>query len=115
MVENTNAREDLRRHKRIDTNLPIQYKNIRKTGEIPIGSLTRNLSEGGVCFKSGEFISLACRLALEISLPTESKPVKAISKVVWIKKDPSTGQYELGSKFLDMAEEDRARIAILKS
>ena len=109
-MENTNAREDLRRHKRIDTNLPIQYKNIRKTGENPIGSLTRNLSEGGVCFKSGEFISLACRLVLEITIPTSPKPIKAISKVAWIRKLPAGDQYELGNQFLEMAKEDKVNI-----
>jgi len=109
-VENTNARADLRRYKRIDTNLPMQYKNIRKAGEIPIGSLTRNLSEGGVCFKSSEFISLACRLVLEITIPTSPKPIKAISKVAWIRKLPAGDQYELGNQFLEMAKEDKANI-----
>lgn len=90
--------------------MPLQYKNLRKTGVVPTGSLTRNLSEGGVCFETGEFISLACRLVLEINLPTSPKPIKAISKVAWIRRIPSSDQYELGNQFLDMTKEDKAVI-----
>jgi c-di-GMP-binding flagellar brake protein YcgR len=101
---------DKRRYKRADLNLPVQYKNLRQSGDGSVGSLTRNLSEGGVCFKSGKFISLACRLVLEISLPNSVKPVKAISKVAWIRKVPSSDQYELGNQFLEITREDKAHI-----
>ena len=107
--QNVNVDEQ-RRFKRIDLNLPLQYKNLRKGGELPAGSLTRNLSEGGVCFRSNEFISLACRLVVEISLPTNPKPIKAITKVAWIRKVPSGDQYELGNQFLDMGREDKEKI-----
>lgn len=94
----------------MESALPLQYKNLRKTGALPAGSLTRNLSEGGVCFETSEFISLACRLVLEINLPTGPKPIKAISKVAWIRRMPSSGQYEMGNQFLDMTKEDKAVI-----
>jgi c-di-GMP-binding flagellar brake protein YcgR len=90
--------------------LPLQYKNLRKSSDLPKGSLTRNISEGGVCFKSDEFISLACRLIVEIMLPTSSKPIKAISKVAWIRKLPSSDQYEMGNQFLEITKEDKERI-----
>ncbi len=99
-----------RRFKRVESNLPIQYKNLRKIGEASVGALSRDIGEGGVRFKSNEFISLACRLVLEITLPTGTKPIKAISKVAWIRKMPSSDQYELGNQFLDMTREDRTQI-----
>ena len=102
--------EEQRRFKRIDFNLPLQYKNLRKATELPAGSLTRNLSGGGVCFRSNEFISLACRLVVEINLPTNPKPIKAITKVAWIRKIPTGDQYELGNQFLDMGREDKEKI-----
>lgn len=103
--------EDRRRYPRIVTSLPLQYRNLRKSSEIPAGSVIRNISEGGIAFKSSEFISLACRLVVEISLPASEKPVKAISKVAWIKKLPVGDQYELGNQFLDMTKEDKDAIA----
>lgn len=102
--------EDKRRHKRVDSNFPVQYRNLRKAGVPAAGTITRNLSEGGVCFKSNEFVSLACRLVLEISLPNATKPVKAISKVAWIRKVPSSDQYELGNQFLEITKEDKVAL-----
>ena len=95
-----------RRFQRIDSNLPLRYKNL-KTATVPMGSLTKNISEGGISFKTNEFISLACRLVVEITLPTVQRPIKAISKVAWIRKLASGEQYELGNQFLEISKEDR--------
>jgi len=109
-VEIENTGSERRRANRLESTVPLQYRNLRKTGVIPAGSLTKNLSESGVCFETGEFISLACRLVLEITLPSNPKPIKAISKVAWIRRVPSSDQYELGNQFLDMSKEDKAVI-----
>jgi hypothetical protein len=109
-VENMTSVDEKRRFLRKDFSFPMQYRNLRKVGVLPIGSITRNLSEGGVCFKSSEFISLACRLVVEISLPNTTKPIKAISKVAWIRKVPSSDQYELGNQFLEITKEDKAQV-----
>ena len=98
-----------RRYLRRDSNLPLRYRNLR-TATVPIGSLTKNIGEGGVRFKTNEFISLACRLILEISLPTAARPIKAISKVAWIKKISSGDQYELGNQFLEISKDDKILI-----
>lgn len=102
--------EEKRRYQRIDFNLPLQYRNLRKIGEASIGALSKDISGGGVRFKANEFISLACRLVVEITLPTVPKPIKAISKVAWIKKIPASDQYELGNQFLDMTKEDKNHV-----
>lgn len=109
-MENYNSVEDKRRFKRVGVSLPLEYRDLRKSAELPKGSLLRNISEGGVCFVSKEFMSLACRLILNITLPNNSKPVKAIAKVAWIRKLPASNQYELGNQFLEMTKEDRSQI-----
>ena len=98
-----------RRFQRIDSNLPMRYKNI-KTATVPMGSLTKDISEGGIRFKTNEFISLACRLVVEITLPTVQRPIKAISKVAWIRKLSSGDQYELGNQFLEISKEDKGLV-----
>jgi len=90
--------------------LPVQFRNLRKVTDSVSGTLSHNLSEGGVCFMTKEFISLACRLVVEITLPTLPKPIKAISKIAWIKKIPTDNQYMLGNQFLEMTKEDRAHV-----
>ena len=99
-----------RRYPRVLTNVPIKYKNLRTVGVIGNGSLTKDLGEGGVRFKTNEFISLACRLVLELSLPTVPKPIKAISKVAWIRKSAANDYYEVGNQFLEITKEDKAYI-----
>ena len=102
--------EERRRYQRVESNLPLQYRNLRKIGETSIGALSKDICEGGVRFNANEFISLACRLIVEITLPTRPKPIKAISKVAWIKKITASEGYELGNQFLEMTREDRAHI-----
>lgn len=109
-MENFINVEDKRRYKRVDSSVPIRYKNLRIATELPAGATSKNLSEGGVCFHTNKFISLACRLVVEISIPTSVKPIKAISKVAWIRRIPSTDQYELGNQFLEINKEDKTNI-----
>ena len=96
-----------RRYPRIDIRIPLQYKELHTPTPSIKGALTNDLSEGGVKFKSDKFISLACRMVVEISLPNEFKPIKAISKVAWIKKLPIGDDYEIGNQFLDMTKDDK--------
>lgn len=105
-----NPMDERRKYPRAETNLPISYKNLRTAGQSAASSTTKDLSEGGARFKTSEFISLACRLVLEISIPTSPKPIKAISKVAWIKKLPVGDHYEIGNHFLEITKEDKARI-----
>ncbi len=109
-MENEPNVEDKRRYKRVESALPVQFRNLRKAADPVNGALSHNLSEGGVCFMSNEFISLACRLVVEITLPTLPKPIKAISKIAWIKKIPTNNQYMLGNQFLEMTKEDKAHV-----
>lgn len=109
-MDNQSNMEDKRRYKRVESVLPVQFRNLRKASEPANGTLTHNLSEGGVCFMSKDFISLACRLVVEINLPTLPKPIKAISKIAWIKKIPTNDQYMLGNQFLEMTKEDKAHV-----
>ena len=110
MAENESNVEDKRKYKRVESVLPVQFRNLRKATDSASGTLSHNLSEGGVCFMTKEFISLACRLVVEISLPALPKPIKAISKIAWIKKIPMNDQYMLGNQFLEMTKEDKAHI-----
>lgn len=109
METQTNNVIEKRRFPRIDSNLPVKYRNLRMA-TVPMGSLTKDISEGGIRFKTNEFISLACRLVIEINLPTFPRPIKAISKVAWIKKMSSGDQYELGNQFLEISKEDKTVI-----
>ena len=105
-----NIIDERRKFKRVNRILPLQYRNLRKSGELPKETVTKNISGGGACFNCGEFMSLACRMVVEIYLPAVPKPIKAISKIAWIRKLPTGEQYEMGNQFLDMTREDKVLI-----
>jgi c-di-GMP-binding flagellar brake protein YcgR len=96
---------------RINARLPIQFKDIQRPIETYTGSLTKDISEGGVRLTSSDFLSIFTRLLLEISVPSFSRPIKAITKVAWIQKIPRSSQYNVGLQFMDMTEEDKKHLA----
>jgi c-di-GMP-binding flagellar brake protein YcgR len=106
------AKEEKRKNPRVKTHIPIRFRKLRdEAGADGTMSISKNLSEGGIHFRSGGFVSRACRLILELDIPMFSKPVKAISKVAWIRKTENGNEYEVGNRFLEMTKEDKELIS----
>ncbi len=103
--------KERRKCARIDARLPLQFKDIQRPIETYAGSLTKDISESGVRFVSNDFLSIFTRLLLEVSVPSFSRPIKAISKVAWIRKVPRSNQYSVGLQFMDMTEEDNKHLS----
>jgi len=103
--------KERRRFLRVNARLPLQFKDIQRPMEVYSGTLTKDVSEGGVCFSSVDFLSVFTRLLVEVSVPSFARPVKAISKVAWIQKQPRGNQYIVGLQFLDMTEEDKKQLS----
>jgi len=97
-----------RKYTRAETHIPVRYRKLRDgvsvTGET---SITKNLSEGGIRFRTPEFVSMACRLIVELDVPMVAKTIKAISKVAWIQKTDSGKEFEVGNQFLEISKEDK--------
>jgi len=101
-----------RRYVRVGSNVPLQYKKLRELSEGTIGAITQDLSKGGVRFLSNEFLPLASRLVVDLFLPAQPRPIKAISKVAWIKKASSGEQYIIGNIFLDLGRDDKGELEV---
>jgi c-di-GMP-binding flagellar brake protein YcgR len=101
-----------RKYPRVKTHVPVRIRKLKDPGAWEgESSITKNLSTGGIRFRTAEFISMACRLILELDIPMFTKPVKAISKVAWIRKMPSGDDYEVGNQFLEMTKEDKELVS----
>ena len=107
MVDEFNEK---RKYIRVNVGIPLQYKNLRGLSEGTIGAITRDMSEAGVRFISNEFLPLASRLVVQIFLPAQPRPIKAIAKVAWIRKSSSEDQYEVGNHFLEVDREDKKHL-----
>lgn len=107
-----NNRAENRKHPRVKTHITVRYRNLREGAGAPgESSLTADMSRGGIRFRAEEFISMACRLILELDIPICSKPIKAISRVAWIRKADSGNEYEIGNQFLEMSKKDQDLIS----
>jgi len=101
------AFEEKRRFSRIHGRFLLKYKDMRKENDEFRGTVSKNLSAGGVRFRSDRFISLACRLVVELNVPELVKPIRAVSKIAWIKKLPAGDDYEVGNQFLEISRQDK--------
>lgn len=101
-----------RKTPRVKTHIPVRFRKLRDgAGGDGESSITKNLSQGGIRFRTNEFISMACRLILELDVPMFTKPIKAISKVAWIRKAAAGDDYEVGNQFLEMSKKDKELIS----
>ncbi|MFH1847461.1 MAG: PilZ domain-containing protein [Candidatus Omnitrophota bacterium] len=101
-----------RKQPRVRAHIPIRYRKLRDGAVIQGGcSLSKNLGHGGICFRTSEFISMACKIILELDIPRFEKPIKAIARVAWIKKAASKDEYEVGNQFIEMSKEDKEFIS----
>lgn len=104
------AHSEKRRFPRLEKHFPLKYKDLKRSSEEFRGTISKNVSEGGVRFRSDRFISLACRLVVEFNIPELNQPIKAVSKIAWIKKLPTGDDYEVGNQFLEISRKDKEAI-----
>ena len=101
--------EDKRRYPRVESHIPVKYQEMRQGSIVKEATSTsENISLGGVRFKTPDFVQGSSRLIIELDIPMASNPVRAISRVAWIKKDMKDETlYEIGNQFLEISREDR--------
>ncbi|HQO57532.1 MAG TPA: PilZ domain-containing protein [Candidatus Omnitrophota bacterium] len=93
-----------RRYKRIAFREAVEFHVLPGTSAqgTPLpsfgGSLSWDLSEGGLRFRAYSFIPLNTDLSVEFSVEHD-RTVKLVGRVVWIQKLPHSEQYNLGLEF----------------
>jgi len=73
-------------------------------------TITKNISEGGICFVTRERFEPDVLLRVKLYIPTRNEPIKALVKVIWAKKRKSRVGYDTGVSFLEVEKEDRAAL-----
>ena len=99
-----------RQSPRVETSIPVRYKVLRDGAEAAgTGSVTCDLSTGGLRFMANDFLSPACRLTVELDIPNLTQPIKAVSKVAWIQKANGEDdfQYHVGNQFMEITKKDQ--------
>ena len=78
-------------------------------------SITRNISQGGICLIAYDRLNEQDVLDLKLYLPEDNTPIQAIGKVVWVKEFiigsiEEGKRYDVGIEFMDIREEDANRV-----
>lgn len=79
-------------------------------------SLTKNISQSGICIIIYEQLKDSDILDLRIYLPDDKTPIEAVGRVVWIKGfiigDISKGKrYDAGVEFIKISAKDKDKIS----
>ena len=96
-------RPDKRRHLRTNVRLPLRYRAPLTHPSPSRSTQAKDLSLGGLCFRTEEFVPLDTTLVLELRLRESARPVRSVARVAWARIMPSGHRYEIGSEFVDIS------------
>lgn len=97
-----------RKFVRIPENSKISYKvlpNMKKEG-----SITKDISQGGVRFLVHDFVPKGSLLDIEVALGEVYLSFRCIVKFIWIKKEANSEKYEIGVEFIDLPKKSIERL-----
>lgn len=103
----TDARTDPRR-----LNVKSRMKILQSADEngivtrIPVYAVTKNISSGGLCFRTGRKMRPGLVLEADIYLDTPGcvSKIKAFCRIAWFRASSEPGRYETGLQFMGMKD-----------
>lgn len=103
---------------RVDKSTPVRCRKLEKLSENRYAKLghisaeATNFGGGGLLLKVGENFAVGDYLLLEIALPSEKIPVKALGQVMRFleKKENDLNKYFIAVKYLVIDESERDRL-----
>ena len=95
------ADDDKRRFSRVEFREAVQYRYPEKSSLN--GSMGYDLSEGGVRFRTEDFIPVQSEVVVNLQLKTEREATLA-ARVVWVQKIRHADVYHVGCEFLGNRE-----------
>ena len=99
---------DKREFLRCNVNLDVRYR-ILESLESYKNTTSEDMSEKGVRVNLPEYVEPETRLELTIRLPGELRPITAIGRVAWVKKDPIGSFFTTGVHLVHIRKSDRER------
>ena len=98
---------DRRKYFRFSVEFDVRYRQLESLGAHKI-SCTENMSEKGIRITIPEYFQPGTLLELCINIPNEKHPIKAIGKIIWIKKDTLIQVFTAGLSLAHIEETDKA-------
>lgn len=93
---------------RFSINLDVRYR-ILESLKAYKSTLTEDMCERGVKITLPEYIEPGTMLELTIKVPYESRPISAVGRIIWIKKDLLEEFFSAGIHLVHIKEKDKQR------
>lgn len=95
-----------RQHARTGCEFPSSYKNLGTERPQTSETVVRDISEGGIRFRTTRFVPVREKLLFRIQIPNQ-KIIEAVAQPAWIREIPSLSQYDIGAQFISLSDADR--------
>lgn len=93
---------------RFNVNLPVRYRILESLQLYKITS-TEDMCERGIKIILPEYIEPGTFLELTVKMLDEPYPIKAIGRVVWVKKDAGEKFFNTGLYLVYITEKDKQK------
>lgn len=101
-----------RKYPRLDCSMPVQYRRVGVLDGESSGALTKNVSTGGTCIVTEEFIPANSRVVMVLSVPFAAQRIKSLCKVVWTKRFATLSRYDIGIEFIEMTDKGKREMTM---
>jgi len=89
----------------------VKFRNFLKPHKEFRGTLSKDISAGGLRVSAETFLAKDDRLVLLVELPGYPEPIRTIGQVAWQRHRSHSDVYEFGVEFLEITDHDQEAIA----
>ena len=93
---------------RFSVDLEVRYRILESLKSYK-ATLTEDMCERGIKITLPEYIEPGTMLELTIRVPNESRPISAVGRIIWIKKDLLEDFFSAGIHLVYIKEKDKQR------
>ena len=97
---------DRRRYFRFNVELEVRYRQLESLAPYKL-SCSEDMSEKGIRITLPEYFQPGTLLELTIIIPHEEHPIKAIGRVIWVRKDSLLQTFTVGLALALIEETDK--------
>lgn len=111
--------QEKRKFIRLDASIKVDILPYEITDEnllisLRIDSETKNISAGGILFRSRSPLPVNSLVQIRIHLPINSRPIEAVGEVRHLVRLKNTSGFDVGVSFLKISPENHKKIFHLK-
>jgi len=97
-----------RRFVRLSISAGVQYRVLESLKD-HIKSYTKNVSEKGIMISLSKRLELNTSLEIAIKFEGDARPICGIGRIIWIKKNPHSKDFDAGIDITYIRDEDKVR------